>query len=366
MTRIRTDPDDAATESALAIPARGRPHAAASTTRSGARGRRYAIVVVVLALLALGLTATMIMVGERFYSLDTVLAVLRGETVPGASFTLGTLRLPRAFTGLLVGIAFGMSGHVFQNLLRNTLASPDIVGITAGSSAAAVFGLLVLGISGTAVAGFAVVCGLAVALIISLLAAGRHGFGGRLILIGIGVSAMLNSVVSYLLMAGNTNDLPAALRWLSGSLNGASWDMMPALVITVLIAGAALLWLQRDLLPLELGDDAAAALGVRITPTRMGLILIAVGLISVATATTGPIAFVAFLSGPIALMLTGRSNRGMLIPAALTGACLVLGADLIGQFLLGVRLPVGVVTGLIGAPVFLLLLIRTHRTGATQ
>jgi iron complex transport system permease protein len=304
------------------------------------------------------------MIGDVIYPLGDVLAVVAGQDVPGASFNVGQLRLPAATLAVLAGAAFGVSGCVFQNLLRNDLASPDIIGISSGSSTAAVFGLLVLGWSGPAVSALAVVAGLGVAAIIAALAAGRGGFGGRLILIGIGVSAMLVSVTSYLLMYGNVNSVPAALRWLNGSLNNASWDDIPVLLIALIVCGGGVLALQRNLLPLELGDEAATGLGVRVQRSRLVLMLLAVALTSFATAASGPISFVAFLSGPIALRLTGRSNHSPIVPAALVGAVLVLAGELIGQHALGVRLPVGVVTGLMGAPFFLYLLIRSNRKGA--
>ncbi|WP_125107034.1 FecCD family ABC transporter permease [Gulosibacter massiliensis] len=329
-----------------------------------ARTRRYHLVVGVLVALLLALVVAFAMIGDVVYPIGDVLAVVAGQDVPGASFNVGQLRLPAATLAVLAGVAFGVSGCVFQNLLRNDLASPDIIGITSGSSTAAVFGLLVLGWSGPAVSALSVVAGLVVAAIIAALAAGRGGFGGRLILIGIGVSAMLVSVTSYLLMYGNVNSVPAALRWLNGSLNNASWDDIPVLLIALVVCGGGVLALQRNLLPMELGDEAATRLGVRVQRSRLTLMLLAVALTSFATAASGPISFVAFLSGPIALRLTGRSNHSPIVPAALVGAVLVLAGELIGQHALGVRLPVGVVTGLMGAPFFLYLLIRSNRKGA--
>ncbi|UQN14296.1 FecCD family ABC transporter permease [Gulosibacter sp. ACHW.36C] len=329
-----------------------------------ARTRRYRIVVGVLVVLLAALMLAFAMIGDVVYPITDILAVLSGQDVPGASFNVGQRRLPAASLAVLAGIAFGISGSVFQNLLRNDLASPDIIGISSGSSTAAVFGLLVLGLSGPAVSALAVIAGIAIALLIAALAAGRGGFGGRLILIGIGVSAMLVSVTSYLLMYGNVNSVPAALRWLNGSLNNASWDDIPVLLIAVVVCGGGVLALQRNLLPMELGDEAATGLGVRVQRSRLALMLLAVALTAFATAASGPISFVAFLSGPIALRLTGRSNHSPIVPAALVGAVLVLACELIGQHALGVRLPVGVVTGLMGAPFFLYLLIRSNRKGA--
>lgn len=329
------------------------------------RRRRYLIVVAGLIVLVTALWWIMVTVGETIYSPADVLAVIAGQDVPGASFAIGTLRLPRAIVGLLVGLAFGIAGHVFQTLLRNNLASPDIIGITSGASAAAVFAILLLGWSGTAVSALAVVAGLVTAAVIYALSSGGGVLGGRLILIGIGVAAMFHSLISYVLLLGSNWDVPAAMRWLSGSLNGARWQDVPVLATAVLALAALILVLHRDLFALELGDPAATALGVRVERTRLLLVLAAVGLVSFATAATGPISFVAFLAGPIATMLAGRGNRSLAVPAALVGAALVLGADLAGQLAFSTKFPVGVVTGIVGAPYLIFLLIRTNRLGAS-
>ncbi|RUQ87964.1 iron ABC transporter permease [Labedella gwakjiensis] len=303
-------------------------------------------------------------VGNTFYSPIEVVRVILGEQVPGASFTVGTLRLPRAITGLLAGIAFGLAGVTFQTMLRNALASPDVIGITSGASAAAVFAITVLGLGGAGVSVLAVVCGLATALVIYLLAYRNGLSGARLILIGIGVGAMLDSVVSYLLLKSNAFEVQAALRWLTGSLNSAFWDGVPPLAISLLVLLPAILLLTRRLTAMQLGDDSATALGVRVDRTRLLLVVVAVALAGVATATTGPIAFVAFLSGPIASRLVG-GGRSLLIPAGLVGGLLVLTADLLGQFAFDTSFPVGVVTGAIGAPYLLYLLIRSNRSGGS-
>ncbi|WP_282827558.1 FecCD family ABC transporter permease [Gulosibacter sediminis] len=339
---------------------------AVPTTARHGRTRRYLLVVSALAALIVVLAIAFAMIGDVIYPVGDVLAVIGGHDVPGASFNVGQRRLPAAALAILAGAAFGIAGSVFQNLLRNDLASPDIIGITSGSSTAAVIALLVFGLSGPSVSAVSVGGGLLVAAAIAALASGRGGFGGRLILIGIGVSAMLVSVTSYLLMYANVNSVPAALRWLNGSLNNASWDDLPVLLVALVVCGGGVLALQGNLMPMELGDEAATGLGVRVQRLRLTLMLLAVALTAFATAASGPISFVAFLSGPIALRLTGRSNHSPVLPAALVGAVLVLAAELIGQHALGVRLPVGVVTGLMGAPFFLYLLIRSNRKGAVQ
>ena len=196
------------------------------------------------------------------------------------------------------------------------------------------------------------------------LARGGEASGGRLILIGIGVGAMLDSVVSYLLLNASAWDVPTAVRWLTGSLNGTRMAEVGPLAIAVVVLGGVLLVLGRDLGALQFGDQTATALGVRVDAVRVVMVLAAVGLVAFATATTGPIAFVAFLAGPIATRVAGPGTP-VLLPAALVGAALVLGADLLGQFAFSTRFPVGVVTGILGAPYLIFLLARINRAGGS-
>lgn len=305
-----------------------------------------------------------LMLGKSFIGPVDVARVIMGYDVAGANFTIGTLRLPRALTAVLAGISFGLGGVVFQTMLRNPLASPDIIGISAGASAAAVFAIVILHVSGPQVAIWAIMAGLLTAWAIYMLANKGGAVGTRLILIGIGVSAMLQSVVAYVLSQAPAWSLQEAMRWMTGSLNGAQLAQALPLGLSVVVFGGVLVLFRRDIDALRLGDDTAAALGTPVARTRIGLILCAVGLIAVATAITGPIAFVAFLSGPIVARIMGP-NGSLLVPAAIMGALLVLVGDYIGQNLLPGRYPVGVVTGAFGAPYLVYLIIRANRNGGS-
>ena len=329
-----------------------------------ARGHRRLLLTVALAVGVLAVFALTLMVGNRFYGPDEVVRVILGQNVPGASFSVGELRLPRAVTGVLVGFAFGLAGGSFQTMLRNPLASPDILGITWGASAAAVFGIVILGVSDTGVSLLAMAGAIVTALAIYLFA-NRRGFAGaRLILIGIGVAALMQSAVSYVLSRASNWELSTAMQWLAGSLNGATWDAVLPLTIASAVLIPLVLLNARGLGALRLGDDAAASLGVRVTATRLILIVAAVALLAFATAASGPIAFVAFMAGPVAARIVGTGGS-LLVPAGLVGALLVLAADLVGQFAFGARYPVGVVTGALGAPFLIYLLARTARSGGT-
>jgi iron complex transport system permease protein len=326
------------------------------------RLNRRRLILAFLLTILVSLFALTLVLGQSFTPPATVLRVLMGGDAGGANFLVGTLRLPRAVMAVLAGMAFGLGGVVFQVMLRNPLASPDIIGITSGASAAAVLAIVAFSLSGPAVSIIAVAAGLGVALLIYVLAVRNGAAGTRLILVGIGVAAMMNSVIAYVLSSAPAWNLQEALRWLSGSLNGSQLsDALPLFVVLAVLGG--LLFTQRhDLEVLRMGDDTAAALGVRVAKTRVLVIMAAVGMIASATSLTGPIAFVSFLSGPIAARVIGGGGS-LLLPAALIGAVLTLAADYGGQFLFPSRLPVGVVTGALGAPYLLYLIIRINRSG---
>ncbi|THF81773.1 iron ABC transporter permease [Cohnella fermenti] len=326
------------------------------------RSRRYWGVTTVLAVISLLLCFLMLYFGNTIYSIDKIARVLGGEQIKGATFAIHTIRLPRMLAGLFAGFAFGVAGHIFQTMLRNPLANPNVLGITTGSSAAAVYCIVILHTSEAVVSVVSVAAGLVTVTLLYLLSRRRAFSIGRLILVGIGLDAMLSSVITYLLQKSASQDVPAAFRWLSGSLNGSKLEELPPLVITVLVLAPIILLLGKHLSLLELGEQSASSLGIHTDRTRIALILCSVCMIAMATATTGPIAFVSFLAGPIARRLVGVGHTNI-IPAGLVGVILVLAADLIGQFAFETRFPVGVITGILGAPYLIFLLIRMNRKG---
>ncbi|MDQ0230903.1 iron complex transport system permease protein [Metabacillus malikii] len=326
------------------------------------RRRRFILVTSLLATIAFVLCSAMLMLGNTIYPVSEVIRVLLGEKVKGASFAVETIRFPRMVAGVFSGFAFGVAGHIFQTMLRNPLANPNVIGITAGSSAAAVFCIIVLHASNAFVSIASIFGGLATVIVIFLLSK-SHSFSiGRLILIGIGIQAMLNAVISYLLLIGQQHDIPTAMRWLSGSLNGAKMENLYPLIVTVLLFTPIIIAFGKRLDMLELGEQTATSLGVDTNKTRLVLIISSVLIIALATSATGPIAFVAFLSGPIAKRLVGVGISSI-IPAGLVGVILVLASDLVGQFAFVARYPVGVITGILGAPYLIYLLIQMNRKG---
>lgn len=339
-------------------------HTTAFSQIRRANAKRRARMMALLAACLLAGVALTLMLGQSYTSLINVVRILGGADIPGVSFTVRELRLPRAVVSVLVGACFGLGGIAFQTMLRNPLASPDIIGISTGASTGAVFAIVVLSLSGPAVSIIAIAAGLGVALLIYTLSWRQGVTGGRLILIGIGLAAMLQSVTAYLLMRAPSWSLQEALRWITGSVNGAQLNQALPLMIALLLFGGLLLSRRRDLETLRMGDDLAAGLGVRLAATRIIVVITAVALVAFATAVSGPVAFVAFLSGPIAARLMGR-NDSLLVPAALVGALLVLVGDYAGQFLLPARYPVGIVTGVLGAPYLVYLIIRDNKTRGT-
>lgn len=334
----------------------------AAGRRSRMRRRRTVIGLLATALVA-GWLLTLA-IGDTVYSLADITGVILGRDVPGASFVVGRLRLPRASMAVVAGLAFGLSGATFQTLLRNPLASPDVIGITEGASAAATFAYLTFGVRGAGLSATAVAAGIAVALVVYSLSWRGGVAGTRLILIGIGVAAIGRSLTAAQLDRAPEGQLQDLLRWLTGSLNGTLWRDVAITAIALVALGSVLLTQVPPLSSLQLGDDAASALGVRVERTRLLLIVAAVGLICFAIAASGPIAFVAFLAGPIATRILGPRGS-VLLPAALVGGLLVVSADFIGQNLLPLRLPVGVVTGLIGAPYLVFLIARSNNSGGS-
>jgi iron complex transport system permease protein len=304
--------------------------------------------------------------GHEVYSLSDIISVVEGwftaTTVPGLSFTIGQLRAPRVIIGTLCGMAFGLAGASFQNMLRNLMASPDIIGITAGANTAAVIGIVAFGLSGLSLSGFALIGGLAAAVVIIAMSweAGRPNVA-KLILMGIGLAAGLNAVTSWVLIRSNEWDMQAAQRRLTGSLADASWPQVTPMGLILVIAGIWLVCLNRHIDMLRFDFGLAAGLGVRVGATQITVLLLAVTLLSSATATSGPIAFVSFLAGPIAARLAGP-EKPAIGRAGLVGACLVLASDIVAQHLPGARVPVGAVTSLIGGPILVIMMIRKART----
>lgn len=317
-----------------------------------------------LAATVLVLTLWSISAGDFPIAFADVVATLLGSGESSQNFIVFGLRLPRALTAIFVGMAFGMSGAIFQSVTRNPLASPDIIGFNAGAALGAVAMIIIFGASGALVALGALGGGIGVAVLVFILS-WRNGIAPlRLVLVGIGIGFTAYAGVDFLLTRSDIFEAAAAQVWLTGSLNARIWDhaITTGLGVAVLMPLALALGLAVD--RLELGDDMAAALGIRVNATRFAVMTIAVLLASIAVAGAGPLAFVAFVAGPIARRLTDASGVG-LVSAALVGATVVLVGDLAGRLVFApTQLPVGVFTAVFGAPYLLWLLVTQIRKGA--
>nr|WP_205864307.1 iron chelate uptake ABC transporter family permease subunit [Planosporangium mesophilum] len=322
--------------------------------RALAVGTACALVALAVGVLAIGS-------GDYPMGPADVLRTLAGAGSPADAFIVGEVRLPRVVTALVAGAALALSGAIFQSLVRNPLGSPDVLGLTQGAATGALTAIVVAGGGALAVAAGAATGSLVTGAAIYALArrGGLHGY--RLILIGIGAAAILTGVNGYLLTRANITDATRAMLWLAGSLDGRGWgDVAPLLAAMAVTVPVVLLGCGRGLRTLELGDDAAHALGVRVERLRLVLLAAAVLLSAFAATACGPVAFVALTAPQLARRLT-RSPGPNLLPSLAMGAALLVAADLAGQRLApGHQLPVGVMTGLLGG-VYLGWLLATQR-----
>ncbi|MFI9843348.1 FecCD family ABC transporter permease [Nonomuraea sp. NPDC051941] len=320
---------------------------------------RALLVGAILVVVACAVTVAAISTGEFTVPVPDIVSALFGQGTPVAELIVNKLRAPRVVTGLLVGAAFGVSGAIFQSLTRNPLGSPDFIGFTAGASTGGIVAV-VAGGSAMAIAGGALAgCVLTAVLVYAL--AFRGGVQGyRLVLVGIGANALLLAVNSYLLTRANINDAATAGAWLTGSLSGRGWDhaIPVALALAVLLPVCA--FVARPMRMIEMGDDAAKAMGIRVEVVRAVAITAGVLLSGVATAAAGPVVFVALAAPQLARRLT-RSAGVTMGASALMGAVLLTVADLAAQRVLApTQLPVGVLTAAIGGT-YLALLLRKDR-----
>lgn len=319
---------------------------------------------VVCAALVVGTIAALLLalsVGDVTIPLPDVLATLTGGGTPRAQLVVGEWRLPRAVLGVALGAALGMSGAVFQSITRNPLGSPDIIGFSTGAYTGGLVVILMFdgGYLQTAVG--AVGGGLATALLVYALAyrGGIQGF--RLIIVGIGISATLASVNSWLSTRADLDDAMQAAVWGSGSLSGLGYDQLWPVLGLLVVVVPVLLAHASALRQLELGDDTARAFGIRVEGVRLSAMLWGIVLVAIATAAAGPIAFIALVAPQIARRLVGSATLG-LIPAALAGGLLLLASDIVAQRLFApTQLPVGVMTVVVGGAYFVWLLIREGR-----
>ncbi|WP_431836418.1 FecCD family ABC transporter permease [Cellulomonas sp. Y8] len=320
--------------------------------RSRAAVAGLAVAALLLALVALGL-------GDYPLGVTEVVRALVSDQ--GFASTIVTQwRLPRVLVALVFGAALAVSGALFQSLTRNPLGSPDVIGFATGSYTGVLVVTTVLGTGTLGVSAGALVAGLLTALVVYLLAYRDGVQGFRLIVVGIGVTGMLHGLNVWLLLRAKTEVALAASIWGAGSISLVGWSQaLPALAVLAVLT--PLVWAVRGpLRQLELGDDAAGSHGLRVEASRLAVVVLGVALIATVTATAGPIAFVALAAPQIARRLAGSAGLP-LVASALTGALVLLAADLLAQHVLPTALPVGVVTVVLGGAYLLALIVQEAR-----
>ena len=321
--------------------------------------RRTAVTSLVLAGAALALAVVALCRGDSWDPPGEVLAGLAGYG--DAALVVQEWRLPRVAAALVFGAALGCAGSVFQNLTRNPLGSPDVIGLDAGAYTGVLIAITVFGGTAGGLAAGSLTGGLAAAAVVYVLSIKSGLSGLRLIVIGIAVNAMLTAVNQWIVLRAELDVAISATGWSAGSLNGLDWAevRVPFLIIGALVLLLAAL--ARTMGQAALGDEVAAASGVALPRYRLLIILAGVGLTATVTSASGPIVFVALAAPQIGRRVAGAAGTPAL-PAALTGALLLLAADLAAQTVLApVQLPVGVVTTAIGGTYLIWLLIMEMR-----
>ncbi|MEX2475445.1 FecCD family ABC transporter permease [Marinobacter sp.] len=322
---------------------------------------RTLAVTTLLALACLALTILSLSIGTVLISPVTVIEALLGDSAGPYGFIIDTLRLPRVVMAFLVGAALGVSGLILQALVRNPLASPDIIGISGGASVAAVaflsFLTPYLGIHWLPVVAIA---GAMVAALAIYLLAWRQGVTPvRLVLIGIGLSAAMGAATTLMITLSPITTTMTAYVWLTGSVYGSDWDDVRALAPWVLVLLPLALTRAGAIDLQEFGDTVASGLGLAVQRSRMLLLLLAVALAGSAVAYAGAIGFVGLIAPHIARKLVDRHFSGLAPVAAIIGGLLVMIADLIGRTVfVPLDLPAGIFVSAIGAPFFIYLLFR--------
>ncbi|WP_261976527.1 iron chelate uptake ABC transporter family permease subunit [Curtobacterium sp. B8] len=320
--------------------------------------RRELVVTVVLLAVVVALVLTGLGVGEIPLSPAQVVAAAFGHGDAIADFVIGQLRGPRVFGAVFVGAALGVAGAIVQSVVRNPIASPDVIGVTSGASAAGITAIVLFGASGGVLFGTVLVGAVVVSLAIAALSWQRGITGNRVVLVGIGVAAICLAVTGWMLTSGTVTQAGTALLWLSGSLNAVDRNLVVVLGVAFVVLMVLALLQSPRLTVLALGDEVASALGLRPEPSE-----------GAAAPDRGlphrggggdrrAVSFVALMAAPIARRIVG-GGRVALGPAAAVGAAITLASDLAAQFAIpGTALPVGVVTGVVGAPYLLWLLAR--------
>jgi iron complex transport system permease protein len=326
----------------------------------------YRINVRALAFAAVAFIALVLLViwgstlGSYDLSFADVVGAAFGRGSEDSEMVVRTLRLPRIFVAVLVGAALAVSGTIFQGLARNPLVSPDIIGINSGATLAAVV-VMILGIGGIGLVPIAAFVGAIVTAAAIYALSWKKGVNmNRLILVGIGVGSILSAGITYMTVKFPLEITRPAMVWAMGSIYASNRRDVVVLSVALVVLIPIAIVLMEQMRMLQFGDTVTRSLGVPLERTRLMLIVVGCAFAAVAVAIAGPIGFVALIVPHMVRMLLGPPTGSVLIFTALLGSIMLLVSDIVGQHALPVVLPVGVVTGAVGAPYFLYLLYRSN------
>mgnify|MGYP005973525797 FL=1 len=318
---------------------------------------RFAVNFALLALLAL-----VMLVSMRFGSLKLTFAEIVGTLWNRPDGINGqiifNIRLPRILLGALVGGSLAAAGTILQGVMRNPLASPGIIGVSAGGGLGGILVMLVLPQFGYLLVPAAFGGALVTAVLVYLLAWKRGVNPVRLILAGVAVSAMLGAFSSTILIL-NAEKAGGVLDFTIGSLSARSWPQIEQVAPYMAAGFAVALMLGQKLNILTLGDEVATGLGMRVERTRFLLLAVAALLAASAVSVAGLLGFVGLIAPHIVRIVIGSDNRFLIPASALFGGIMVVGCDTVGRMAMDPsELPVGVIMSLLGPPFFLWLLRR--------
>ncbi|PTF55684.1 FecCD family ABC transporter permease [Staphylococcus chromogenes] len=284
------------------------------------------------------------------------LKVLR-EIWTGENFILVEYRIPRMILGILVGAALAISGAVIQGVVRNPLASPDVIGITKGASLAAVIVIIVFPAAPLFVLPFASFVGaMVISIVLSLLISFKGVKGSQLALIGMAIGAIAMALVQYLLIR-SPMEANIALVWLTGSLFGRNYQHIISILPWLIVAIPVIMLYSRKLDLLHLGEDVATSIGTHVKRTKMILLVAAVMLAGAAISVAGGLSFLGLIAPHIARSIVGHKHVHIVMMSGLIGGLLMVFADGLARMIAPpLDIPVGVLIAIIGAPYFLYVL----------
>lgn len=328
------------------------------------RTAKYTIMFIALTFIVAALSLLSLSVGGVGVPLEEVLASLVGRNAEASNLIIIQFRLPRITAAILIGAALAAAGALLQGVIRNPLASPDLLGVTGGASVAVVaFMTFVTGYSIHWVP-FIAIGGALVTATLNYVLAWKKGVSPfRLVLIGIGISTAMGALTTFLLISGPTYLAAQVLNWMTGSIYGTNWAYIEVLWPWVAIFIPLSLLMAKELNVQSLGEDVARGLGNRLQLSRMILLFYSVALAGAAVGAAGTISFIGLMAPHIASRLVGNCYKLIIPVSAFIGAIILLLADLAGRMLFQpLDIPAGVFTAGIGAPFFMYLLFKRKRT----